>query len=266
MSKALEGQGKTVLITGASAGIGKAFADVFATNGFDVVLVARRIEKLEEVASELESKHGISTLCIAADLAKSTSAKKIYDELKREGVTIDALVNNAGYAITKPFTEAKWKDHSDLMNVMVNSVTQLCYLFAKDMKANGYGRIINLSSVAAFSPQYGGNLYGATKAFVKDLSEALDLELKKHNVYCTALCPGFTRSEFHDVMGVSSAMDKLPKWIWMDAKTVANQGYRAVMRGDVRYVNGILNKSLVTAMGFLPGKVKYFLSEKQNVF
>lgn len=260
-----EGTNKTALITGASAGIGKALANEFASNGFDVVLVARRLDKLEEVAQEIRKTHHVKATCLSADLSKSTAPKKLYDEVKKQGIRIDALINNAGYAINDLFTETSWKNHQDFINVMMTSITQLCYLFSKDMKEHHYGRIINVSSVAAFAPEWGGSLYGAVKSYVKHFSEALDLELKKNNVYCMALCPGFTYSEFHDVMGVRSAVSKLPKWMWMDAATVAKQGYNAVMRGEVTYVNGVVNKTMVTAFELLPKKVKYLISEKQNL-
>lgn len=264
MKKALEGSHKTALITGASAGIGKALAEQFAVNGFNVVLVARRLDKLQEVATDLENRFAITATCVSADLAKAASPKKLYDTLVNKNIHIDVLVNNAGYAINESFTDTSWKQHQDFINVMMSSLTQLCYLFSKDMKARGYGRILNVSSVAAFAPEWGGSLYGAAKAYVKHFSEALDLELKPHNVYCMALCPGFTVSEFHDVMGVRSAVSKLPKWMWMDAKTVATQGYKALMRGEVTFITGVVNKTMVTAFELLPRKVKYLISEKQN--
>jgi hypothetical protein len=264
MSISPEGKNKTALITGASAGIGKALAEVFAENGFNVVLVARRLEKLQEVAATLERRYSVTATCISADLAKATAPKKLYEEITAKNIVIDVLVNNAGYAINEAFTETSWKQHQDFINVMMLSLTQLCYLFSKDMKSRGYGRIINVSSVAAFAPEWGGSLYGAVKSYVKHFSEALDLELKPHNVYCMALCPGFTFSEFHDVMGVRGAVSKLPKCMWMDARTVAEQGYKAVMRGEVTYITGVVNKTMVTAFELLPRKVKYLISEKQN--
>jgi short-subunit dehydrogenase len=262
--KILEGTNKTALITGASAGIGKALAEVFASNGFNIVLVARRLDKLQEVAAGIEKRHAVTTTCLVADLARANASQKLYDEVAAANIRIDVLVNNAGYAINESFMDASWKAHQDFLNVMLLSVTQLCYLFAKDMKTRGYGRIINVSSVAAFAPQWGGSLYGAVKSYVKHFSEALDLELKPQNVYCMALCPGFTFSEFHDVMGTRGAVSKLPKWMWMDARTVAEQAYKAVMRGEVTCITGVVNRTMVTAFELMPRKVKYLISEKQN--
>ena len=256
---------RTALITGASAGIGQEFAKVFAENGFDVILVARRADKLEEIASEIKAQFGQLAHVMAIDLADPAAPKKLYQQVKNKGLQVDALVNNAGYALNKGFLEADWQDHADFLQVLNTSVVQLCYLFGKDMRDHGYGRIINLASIAAFSPQMRGNLYGAAKSFVLDFSQALDLELREHNIYCTALCPGFTYSEFHDVMGVRSAVSRLPKFLWMDAHTVAREGYTAVMDGKPVYVNGLVNQGVSQLMSHLPLSIKQFIAKQQDI-
>jgi short-subunit dehydrogenase len=259
------GKGKTALITGASAGIGKSFATCFAKKGFDLALVARRQDKLEDIAKSLTQQFGIQVHVLPADLSLLDAPNEIHSQLKAKCVTVDVLINNAGYALNKPFTKASWSEHQAFINVMMNAVTQLCYLFGTEMKDRGYGRILNVASVAAFSPEWAGSLYGAVKAYVTHFSEAIDLELKPYNVYCTALCPGFTRSEFHDAMGARKAMDKLPGWLWMDAEQVAEQGYEALMKGEPAYINGWVNKSIVTAFQLMPRKLKYLISAKQKL-
>lgn len=257
---------KTALITGASAGIGLEFVKVFAENGFDVVLVARREDKLNEIAQEIKAQHGQLAHVIAADLADPDSPQAIYDATKDRSLRIDALVNNAGYAINEGFLETDWEIHQRFLQVLSTSLVQLCHLFGRDMRENGYGRIINLSSIAAFSPQLKGNLYGAAKSFVLDFSQAIDLELREHNIYCTALCPGFTYSEFHQVMGVESMVGRLPKFLWMDANTVAREGYDAVMEGKPVYINGLVNQGVSQFMSHLPLSLKRIIAKQQSLF
>lgn len=257
---------KTALITGASAGIGLAFAKEFAAKGFDVVLVARREEKLQEIAAEIKAQYGAMAYVVAADLADPESPQIIFDTLEKKGITVDALINNAGYAIDNGFLETPWETHRDFIQVLNTSLVHLCHLFASGMKQRQYGRIINIASVAAFSPQFKGSLYGAVKSFVLDLSQAIDLELKPDNVFCTALCPGFTYSEFHDTMGVRDAVSRLPKFLWMDAQTVAQEGFEAVMAGKPVYINGLVNQGMSQVLSVLPLRVKQFLAEKQTLF
>ncbi len=257
---------KTALITGASAGIGLAFAREFAEQGFDVVLVARREDKLNEIAAEIKAQHGAMAYVIAADLADPESPQMIFDSVTSKGINIDALVNNAGYAIEGGFIDSAWKEHLDFIQVLNTSLVHLCHLFATPMKQREYGRIINIASIAAFSPQLNGSLYGAAKSFVLDFTQAIDLELKPHNVFCTALCPGFTYSEFHDTMGVREAVSKLPKFLWMDSQTVAKEGYNAVMGGKSVYINGLVNQGVSQVLAALPLRVKQYLAEKQSIF
>jgi len=256
---------KTVLITGASAGIGKALAHVFAQNNFDVVLVARREDKLKQVEADIKHKYGQMAYSLPEDLADPAAPQRIYDWCQQHNIQVDALVNNAGYALHDDFLQATWQSHLDFMQVLNISVVHLCHLFAPDMKAQGYGRIINLASVAAWSPQLKGNLYGAAKSFILDFSQAIDLELQPFGVNCTALCPGFTFSEFHDVMGTRGSVSKLPRFLWMTAEEVAQEGFDAVMEGKPVHVNGRVNQGLSQVMAMLPSSVKYYISKQQKV-
>lgn len=259
-----QSNGRWVLITGASAGIGKAFATVFARNGFNLVLVARREEKLKSLAEQMEKLFEVQTKVLVSDLADPTSSQQIYDTLKADQIMVSALVNNAGYALNTKFLKASWQDHQDMIQVMMTAVTQMCYLFAGEMKKQKYGRIINVASVAAFSPQMPGNLYGGIKSYVAGISDALHMELSGHGINCTALCPGFTRSEFHDVMGVRESIDRLPKFMWSTAEDVAEQGYQAVMKGKVFCIPGIFYKVLTIIMGGVPKSFKSWLGKRSQ--
>lgn len=258
-------QPKTALITGASAGIGKAMAHTFAKNGFDVILVARREEKLKEVEKELKKQYGQMAYSIAEDLSDPGAPKRLFDWCEKQSMHVDALVNNAGYALHTEFLESDWETHRAFMQVLNISTVELCHLFAPGMKQRGYGRIINLASIAAWSPQLKGNLYGAAKSFVLDFSQAIDLELHPHGVHCTALCPGLTFSEFHDVMGTSGAVSKLPRFLWMTAEEVAREGFDAVMEGKPVHVNGLVNQGFSQFMSMMPSSVKHYLSKQQKV-
>lgn len=255
---------RTALITGASAGIGLEFVKVFAEQRFDVILVARREDKLNEIAAEVKAQYGQLAHVITADLADPKAPEAIYQQVKDKGLKVDVLVNNAGYAINESFLETDWQSHADFIQVLNTSLVHMCHLFGQHMKQNKWGRIINLASVAAFSPQMKGSMYGAVKSFVLDFSQAIDLELREHNIYCTALCPGFTYSEFHEVMGVKSVVERLPRFLWMDAHTVATEGYEAVMAGKSVHVNGLVNQSMAQVMSHLPLGVKQFIAKQQE--
>lgn len=258
-------QPQTALITGASAGIGKAFAHLFAQNGFDVVLVARRQDKLDELASQIKKTHGQLAYVVAQDLGDPAAPQRIFDWCQLNQVQVDALVNNAGYALNCDFLDAAWEEHRAFIQVMMTSVVHLTHLFSQGMKERGHGRIINLASVAAWAPQLKGNLYNAAKAFVLDFSQAIDLELKPHGVHCTAVCPGFTFSEFHDVMGNRKAVSRLPRFLWMTAEEVAQEGFDAVMEGKAVHVPGLVNQGVSQVMAMLPPRVKEFLSKQQKI-
>ncbi len=258
-------QTQTALITGASAGIGKAFAHVFAKNGFDVVLVARRQDKLEQLADEIRKTHGQLAHVIALDLGNPDAPQQIFDFCETRQIQVDALVNNAGYALSGEFLETPWEEHRAFIQVLMTSVVHLTHLFSPGMRERGFGRIINLASVAAWAPQLKGNLYNAAKAFVLDFSQAADLELKPHGVHCTALCPGFTFSEFHDVMGNRKSVSRLPRFLWMTAEEVAQQGYDAVMEGKAVHINGLVNQGVSQVMAMLPPRVKEYLSKQQKI-
>jgi len=244
---------RTALITGASSGIGEAFADVFATHGFDLVITARREDRLRAVAARLEQRYGIRVLVFVADHARTDTAERLCAEIASRGLTIDALVNNAGYGIPGTFIASPWQRHQDMLQVMVVGLAELTHRLLPGMIERGYGRIINVASLAGLVPAPAGHtLYAAAKALVIKFSEALSNEVRQHNVHVTAVCPGFTVSEFHDVTGTRDQMNKLPSWMWMDSPTVARQGFEAVMAGTPIYVNGRANRTIALLVRYVP--------------
>ncbi len=244
---------RTVLITGASAGIGAAFAEVFAAEGWDVVLAARREERLVTLAARLRHSHGVGAHVIVADLADPETPARIVSELEQRAIHVDALVNNAGYGVPGRYLQSSWPRHDAMLQVMVNSVAELTYLLLPAMIERGYGRIINVASLAGLVPSPGGHtLYAATKAFVIKFSESLGHEVGARGVYVTALCPGFTYSEFHDVTGTRERMKNLPAWMWLDAAAVARQGYDAVMTGVPLHITGGVNRAIAVLVRFAP--------------
>jgi uncharacterized protein len=256
-----EGRGRTALVTGASSGIGKAFAELLAARGYALVLTARRRDRLEELAAALRQRHGIAVHTIAADLADAGASSAIAAELQQQGMAIDVLVNNAGYGVPGSYVNVAWPDHSRFMQVMVTAVLDLTYRLLPPMIARGWGRVINIASVAGLVPSPAGHtLYGASKAFLIRFSEALASENVAKGVHVTAVCPGFTYSEFHDVTGTRDKMNQVPGMLWLTAADVAREGYDAVMRGDSVVVNGRIYRLLVWLNGALPRGVAKWVS------
>jgi short-subunit dehydrogenase len=244
---------RTALVTGASSGIGEAFADVFAARGFDLVLTARREERLRTIAARLSTRDGCRVHVITADLADPTAPAAIARELEASGLQIDALINNAGYGLPGTYLTVPWEEHAAMLQVMVTGLVELTHRLLPGMIARRYGRIINVASLAALVPAPAGHtLYAPAKALVVRFSEALAQEVRPLGVHVTALCPGFTLSEFHDRAGTRHQVTRLPRWMWMDASTVANQGYDAVMQGIPIYINGGVNRAIAAFVKYLP--------------
>jgi short-subunit dehydrogenase len=182
---------RTALITGASAGIGAAFARFLAKEGYSLLLVARRIERLEELANELSKQYNLRCDVYAADLNDPKAPVSIMEYAESKNITIDVLINNAGLSGKTAFADTPWSKLAAEIQLMVTAVTELCHLVLPGMKARGWGRIINLSSIAAFSPPGASLLYTGIKSYVLGMSQSLDMELKPQGIHVTALCPGF---------------------------------------------------------------------------
>ncbi len=257
-------RGHTALITGASAGIGEALAHVFARNGFNVVLTARREDRLTALAASLKQQYGVEATAIAADLADSQAPQQIFDATQARGLTIDALINNAGYGVPGHFTTNTWDRHRDFIQVLMIAVAHLSHLYLPGMIERGYGRILNVASLAGLVPgSPGQSLYGGSKTFVIQLSQTLHVEAAGKGVHVCALCPGFVQSEFHDVTGTRALVSQMPRYMWMDAERVAREGYDAVMRGKPVHVPGRINKLIAGLANALPHKTALNMMAKR---
>ncbi|HKY91051.1 MAG TPA: SDR family oxidoreductase [Nevskiaceae bacterium] len=256
---------RTALVTGASAGIGKAYAELLAREGYRLILVARRVERLRELADQLAQAHGTQAEVIAADLSQSDAVAILVDEIERRGLTVDYLVNNAGLSNAGAFTDHPWETLAAEIQVMITAVTELAHRLAPGMKARGWGRIVNVSSVAAFAPTGKSMLYTGIKSYVLLMSQALDMELKPSGVHVSALCPGFTRTEFHDVMGTRELATKnLPGPLWSSAESVVKAGHAAVMRGEPVCIPGWINKAMAASARRMPLWLGYRLGRDAN--
>ncbi|RDZ28804.1 SDR family NAD(P)-dependent oxidoreductase [Lysobacter silvisoli] len=242
------------LITGASAGIGAALAREYARRGVPLVLTARREDRLQALAAQLRAQVPVEV--IAADLADPAAPAHLHAETRRRGLAIGHLVNNAGYGVPGRYLADDWKVHADFLQVLVTAVAELSHRYLPEMEARRYGRILNVASLAGLVPPSAGHtLYGASKSFVIRFSQSLAAESRPRGVHVTALCPGFTYTEFHDVNGMRERISRLPKWLWLDADTVARLGVDAVERGDARYVTGSINRVLAGLAKYLPERV-----------
>jgi uncharacterized protein len=251
-----EGSGRTALVTGASAGIGLAFARVLAERGHDLILTARRRDRLEELACDLESQHGVRTLIVTEDLARAGGGARVLEAVSRAGWGIDVLINNAGYGVPGSYATTTWAQQRDFLEVLVIAVAELAHGVVPGMIERRWGRIINVASLAGLLPGVAGHtLYAASKAFVIAFSESLALEVASKGVHVTASCPGFTLSEFHDVTGTREQVNRMPRFMWLDADRVARASYDAVMAGTPVYVPGGLNRSIAALSRLLPRRL-----------
>jgi short-subunit dehydrogenase len=244
MSKAIEvGKsfaGKRALITGASSGLGLEFADLLAAQKVDLVLVARRQEPMEKLASDLRGKYGVDVLVEAIDLASPGAAGRLKSSLDARSVAIDILVNNAGYGLHGDFLETPIERTLDMIQLNITALTQLTYLFGSDMAARRSGHVLLVASLLAFQavPSYAA--YAATKAYVLALGEALHDELGLLGVVVTSLCPGHTATGFDAAAGATTS--PLLRLLTMKPRPVAARGIRALLRGKALVIAGLSNK------------------------
>ena len=244
---------RLALVTGASAGIGAAFARAYAGRGYDLALVARRADRLEALAAELTASHGIEAFAVPADLALFEGHAPVIRAIEARGRVVDALVNNAGFGIAHSFTGVPWERQRDFLMTMVVNVCGLAYGVIPGMVERGHGEIINVASVAGWSPGVAGNsLYPGVKSLAIKFSQALDAEYRAKGLRITAICPGFTKTEFGAVAGVQHIMDQEPRLLSQTADQVALAALRGNARGRVIVIPGWHNKLSVALMRGLP--------------
>jgi short-subunit dehydrogenase len=244
---------KLCLVTGASAGIGAAFARVYAANGYDVALTARRTDRLEQLADEIRARFGVQALVFTADLAEPGAAQALVARIAAEGRVVDALVNNAGYGLPGTYANTRWSEQQAFVQVLLVAVCELTHRLLPGMVERGFGRVVNVASLAGLVPGMPGHtLYGPTKGFLVKFSQGLHLETLDSGVHVTALCPGFTYSEFHDVNGTRPQMGGIPSFMWLDAGTVAKAGYAAAEANRPVCVTGTANTVIAALARILP--------------
>ncbi len=231
------------LITGASSGIGKELAKIHAERGGDLILVARREDKLAELKKEIQSEHNSEVKTISKDLSKSGSAKQLYDEVRSANLQVDYLINNAGFGLRGKFHELSLSRQQEMMHLNMVSLTELMYLFLPEMIERNSGRILNVSSTASFMPGPLQAVYFASKSYVQFLSNAVAEELHDSGVTVTNLMPGATETEFAKTAG----MEKTKLFKEASApKTVAEEGYEGMLKGELDVVSGVTTRDKIT--------------------
>lgn len=259
---------KLMLITGASAGIGEEFAKQYAALGWDIALTARRADRLQKLARDLEEKYKVATIVISQDLARANSVDTILKEIAEAGRHVDGVVNNAGYGLPGTFFNTKWKDQAAFLRVLYTAPVELTHKVLPGMAERGFGRIINVASLAGYTPGSNGHtLYASVKSGMIKFSESIHAEAKAagyEDVHCTALCPGFTWSEFHDVNGTREKTNEMPDWMWMEAEPVVEAGINACDRGQPVVVPGAVNKGLAALSKVLPDPLGRVVMERQS--
>lgn len=242
---------QTVLITGASSGIGKALVRQFAGEGFNIVAVASNDAKLELAAAELRAAYPVDIVEIAKDLTQSTAAQEIYDEVLRLGIMIDVLVNDAGVGQGGTFASSPIDKDIEIIRLNVESLTRLTKLFLADMLLRDSGRILNVGSVAGFQPGPLLAVYHATKAYVNSFSEALAEELKDTNVSVTLLCPGPTNTDFFERADLDDSRI-FESGMLMEPEEVAEVAYDALMNGERVVIPGMSNRVMTFTRRLMP--------------
>lgn len=258
---------RLVLITGASAGIGAEFARQYAARGWDVALTARRTDRLQKLAEELEIEKGVTCLTISQDLSKPGAVDTILGEIKEAGRYVDGVVNNAGYGLPGTFFNTSWADQADFLQVLLTTPVELTHKVLPGMVERDFGRIINVASLAGYTPGSNGHtLYAPVKAAMIKFSESVNAEAKAagHNIRACALCPGFTYTEFHDVNGTRERTKDMPEWLWMQAEPVVEAGIDAVERGHPVVVPGAVNKGLATFAKLVPEPLGRAIVKQQS--
>lgn len=247
--KQIDKNRETVLITGASTGIGYELSKIFAQNGYELIIVARDLRKLKEVEKELKEKYGTQVIIINKDLSYPNSAYELYEEVLKLDINIDILVNNAGAGASGLFHEIDYDKDIKIIQLNITSLTNLTKLVSKMMIENKSGKILNVASTGAYQPGPYTAVYYATKAYVLSFSEAIYNELKDYGITVTTICPGATKSEFSKRAGKTQIKGS------MEAKKVALAAFLGLKKNKRLIIPGIQNKIAIIASKLLPGNI-----------
>ncbi len=235
----------TAMITGASAGLGCEFARQLAASGMNLVLVARRLAPMEALAAELSAAHGVDVDVLQGDLSDPATPGRLFDETSRRGLTIDYLVNNAGSGGPDLLEDRDWQASRDYLELMMIATAAMCHFFIPPMRERGFGRVVNVASVAGQITVSGDYSYGPTKAYLIALSRGLASTLRDSGIRVLALCPGFTHTDFHASEKLTRMKQATPGFIWYDADVVVREGLAALEKGRDVYTSGRLYRFLV---------------------
>ena len=258
-----EYQNKTILLTGASTGIGYAMAHLLADQGANLIITARSRDKLEDLAEELHGKN-VQANIFTQDISEANSAKKLFDQIEQANLSVDLLINNAGYGRWGEFTEIDMEDYENMIQLNVTSLTELSYLYAKKMAERGSGGIINIASTAALYPIPYSAVYAGTKAYVLSLSEALNFEYSRKGIKVMAVCPGATESKFVERATENSARlkQRMNKFKDVENSTIriqsaedcAKEALQAFLNGKIYVITGRSNRMLYILSRFFTRK------------
>jgi len=240
----LDSTSRTILITGASSGIGAAFARSLASQGYDLVLVARREAQLRSLADDVQRKFNVNAQVFPADLSDPTQVKRLETQVAEIG-DLEILINNAGFGVPGKFVEIQAERNAEMIQVHILATVRLCRAALPGMISRGRGSIINVSSIAAFMATPRNATYSATKAYLNVFSEALQDELKGTGIRVQALCPGLTHTEFHDHPGYEDYKRRIPEFFWMQAEDVVRESLDALKKGRVICIPGFKNRLIV---------------------
>jgi short-subunit dehydrogenase len=246
-------KGRRALVTGASSGLGVAFAKILASWGADLVLTARREENLQALAKTLREAHGVDVKVVVLDLSEPDGATKLWDASEGSGLAVDLLVNNAGGGIHKNFTDVPWEKLLRQLQLNVVSLTELTHRFTRAMLTRGRGWVLNVSSIGAYTPSPTYATYSAGKAYVRDMSEAIAHELRGTPVRVCCLCPGGTLTEFHQAAG--HELPKVFRATFMSADDCARIGLDALLSGRRNIISGFSNAVSMFLLRFLPRRL-----------
>ena len=252
-------RGKTALVTGASSGLGADFARVLAARGCHLICVARRVDRLQSLRQEIVARYPSTVEVIALDLSTPDAAQRLYDRVGGLGMTVDVLINNAGFGVYGDFLETPWTREREMLTLDILTLTHLTKLFAKDMVARDFGYVLLVASVTAYQPTPSYATYGAAKSFVVNFGEAVSYELRRTGVRVSVLSPGITATEFLKVTGQKPTLYE--RVMMMDSLTVARHGIDGMLRGEPTVVPGWRNAVPAFLLRFVPRRTAAALAD-----